>query len=226
MADILSHPVTVEQGFTVIAEADLVEASEAVVAFTTVREYIDAHDACTADPVEDPGTTTTTTGGIVPPPTQPPTGPTTTVPVTTVPPTTVPPTSTSLAPTESWPAAPACQREADGSGSIAIWVSNQSFEDPSVDMIVEVDGEVVAEDTYHVEGQHTWIHYEVPVGPGFHEIVVDTPSGDDVAWNTGAEAGNGVVVSWWGLATYEDDDEQTEPVVLSVHDDCETVGFA
>lgn len=60
-----------------------------------------------------------------------------------------------------------------------LYVSNQSFEIDPVRIVVSLDGAVVVDDDFSVEGQHSWILHELEIAAGVHEIRVD-------AYGTGA----------------------------------------
>lgn len=56
-------------------------------------------------------------------------------------------------------------------------ISNQSFEDPDVELIVTVDGEVVVDRSFAVESQHTFISYRLPLAAGDHQVAVSADTG-------------------------------------------------
>ena len=58
-----------------------------------------------------------------------------------------------------------------------IHVSNQSFEDPSVAITVTVDGRVVVDEEFAVEGQHNWRMFELDPGPGKHTLRAESSTG-------------------------------------------------
>jgi hypothetical protein len=194
--------VPVPDGLAVVPDESTEGDTLMVTAAATVRELLDLAEAC-----ENPAVVPPTTGDT------PTTDPSTTGPPTTDAPTTVP----------EDPGPPCQAPDAAGNGSIGIWVSNQSFAEPTVELEVRLDGDLVAQDTYEVEGQHTWIHYEVELGPSIdqHELVVTSPYGDTV--ELGVEPGNGVVIDYWGG---EPADISTEDVSITVVPDCTQVAFA
>ncbi|WP_392542799.1 hypothetical protein [Oryzobacter telluris] len=61
--------------------------------------------------------------------------------------------------------------------TVHLWVSNQSFEEPDVELRVSVDGEVVAEQVFDVCGQHMWVPFPLALEPGWHDLVATTPGG-------------------------------------------------
>lgn len=62
--------------------------------------------------------------------------------------------------------------------SFTLFVSNQSFDLPTVDVEVRLDGRLAVTGDFHVEGQHTWVPFEFDVGPGNHEIAIKSATGD------------------------------------------------
>lgn len=90
------------------------------------------------------------------------------------------------------PATPTCS---DGStGDAVVWVSNQSFADPTQRIEVRIDGAVLVDQDFDVEMQHTYVMFCVDLGAGMHLITASTA--DDTV-SVAATAGNGVVVSAW-----------------------------
>ena len=51
-----------------------------------------------------------------------------------------------------------------------LYVSNQSSEDPTVGITIKIDGEVVVDDDFDVEGGHNWISFTPDVAPGDHTL--------------------------------------------------------
>jgi len=63
-------------------------------------------------------------------------------------------------------------------GEVKLWVSNQSFEDDPVSILVTVDGVDVVEETLFVEGQHNWIAFDIHgLEPGEHTLVAASSTG-------------------------------------------------
>ena len=67
---------------------------------------------------------------------------------------------------------------APAKGNLVLYVSNQSFDRPEVDIRVEIDGHVVASDEFPVENQHNWVEFRLPLRPGKHVIRATTERGD------------------------------------------------
>ena len=99
---------------------------------------------------------------------------------------------------------------------LAVIVSNQSYDDPEVDLIVTVDGDVVIERSFAVEGQHTFVSYRLPLEPGDHRMVIraDTGATHERVISLGAER-RYLAVSYWGGDSSSPDafsvDESDEP---------------
>lgn len=58
-----------------------------------------------------------------------------------------------------------------------LYVSNQSFEDPTVGITITIDGEVVVDEDFDVEGQHNWVSFEPDVAPGVHILHAASSTG-------------------------------------------------
>lgn len=56
-------------------------------------------------------------------------------------------------------------------------VSNQSFDEPVMPIKVYVDDELLVDNAFHVEGQHTWVSYPMLLSPGHHLVRVESADG-------------------------------------------------
>ncbi|HSK03153.1 MAG TPA: hypothetical protein VK932_18000 [Kofleriaceae bacterium] len=56
--------------------------------------------------------------------------------------------------------------------TFTLFVSNQSFDLPQVDIAVELDGQLAVSGDFLVEGQHTWIQFDFDLAPGSHQLRV------------------------------------------------------
>lgn len=66
-------------------------------------------------------------------------------------------------------------------GVVRLSVSNQSFADPTVHLTAKIDGDVVADADFAVEGQHNWINFDSPpLTPGEHELTVESDTGASI----------------------------------------------
>lgn len=61
--------------------------------------------------------------------------------------------------------------------NLHLYVSNQSFDEPRVPVSVSIDGVVLVDEPFDVEGQHNWQAFPIAVGAGTHEVVVTGPNG-------------------------------------------------
>lgn len=85
-------------------------------------------------------------------------------------------------------------------GSVLLYVTNQSFEDPVVAMTVAVDGAPVVDQELDVCGQHEWVSFPLAVAPGWHDLEVTTGSGASNSSKVEVPDPPGkrsVVVSYW-----------------------------
>ncbi len=92
---------------------------------------------------------------------------------------------------------------------LTLYLSNQSFDLSQVDMRVEVDDQLAVTGDFLVEGQHTWLPFELDLASGPHTLTVtsaDTDATmtqsfvmDDRKW--------GVVMFWY----YEGGSEPVAP---------------
>lgn len=82
---------------------------------------------------------------------------------------------------------------------LTLSVSNQSFDDPTVSIAVSIDGEVVVDEEFDVEGQHNWIRFVPEVGPGDHVITAVTSTGAQVTSEFALREGEPrwIVLSYW-----------------------------
>ena len=63
-------------------------------------------------------------------------------------------------------------------GNFVLYVSNQSFDIESVDIVVEIDGVRVVDDVFAVESQHNWKRYVIDLAPGTHTLTARSVEGD------------------------------------------------
>jgi hypothetical protein len=87
-----------------------------------------------------------------------------------------PPSSSPEASTETPPSAP--PRVVDEEeANFLLDISNQSFDQPTIATKVYVDGVLLVDREFHVEGQHTWVTFPILVEPGPHELRVEVAGG-------------------------------------------------
>ena len=96
--------------------------------------------------------------------------------------------------------APAIEpRPTASSPPLTLYVSNQSFEDPNVRISIAIDGVVVADQRFAVEGQHNWVEFEPDVPPGDHTLTATSNTGAEltVEFTTTAGQPRWVAVAYW-----------------------------
>ncbi len=83
-------------------------------------------------------------------------------------------------------------------GNFRLYVSNQSFDRPTVDLDVSIDGFRVAAQEFAVEGQHNWIEFGVELTAGEHRLRAMSDAGEaefTKTFRTGAK--NWAVLNYW-----------------------------
>ena len=53
---------------------------------------------------------------------------------------------------------------------LTLYVSNQSFDEPTIGIRIELDGDAVVDDAFDVEGQHNWVRFDPEVTSGSHTL--------------------------------------------------------
>ena len=105
-------------------------------------------------------------------------------------------------------------------GNFRLYVSNQSFDRPTVDIAVFIDGVRVAARDFEVKGQHNWIEFGTELTEGEHKLRAVSEDGDaelNETFKTGAK--NWAVVDYWCCGEPED-----PRFTFSISD--EPIGFA
>lgn len=88
----------------------------------------------------------------------------------------------------------------DAEGNLVLYVSNQSFDDERVRLTVAVNGQVVIDEDFDVEGQHNWVRFPLSVPAGVPlELVAESDSGATLQKSVTTVAGNAraVVINHW-----------------------------
>lgn len=87
-----------------------------------------------------------------------------------------------------------------------LYVSNQSFDDPDVRITVRVDGVLVVDDDFAVEGQHTWVSFPLAVPPGAHRVTATSDTGVELEQSVRVPRGEDryAVVEHWTEAGEHD----------------------
>ncbi len=68
------------------------------------------------------------------------------------------------------------ERQAD----LHLFVSNQSFDDPTVELTLSIDGTVLVSGPFDVESQHNWCEFLVKTSPGRHLLSVVSDTGAEM----------------------------------------------
>jgi hypothetical protein len=89
------------------------------------------------------------------------------------------------------------KKEPAGTANVVLYVSNQSFEQSSVDIAIELDGRVAVDGDFAVEDQHNWVEYRLELTPGRHTLSATSDAG-------GASLTRSFVVrgSTWAVVNY------------------------
>jgi hypothetical protein len=85
-------------------------------------------------------------------------------------------------------------------GQVKLWVGNQSFEDDPVAITVEIDGQVVVDELFAVEGQHNWFSFMIEgLEPGEHTITASSDTGVEFAgtFTLPADEPRWTVLDYW-----------------------------
>jgi hypothetical protein len=61
---------------------------------------------------------------------------------------------------------------------LTMFVSNQSFDLSQVDIRVSIDNQLAITGDFLVEGQHTWVPFELDIAPGSHTLTVSSADTD------------------------------------------------
>ncbi len=60
---------------------------------------------------------------------------------------------------------------------LILYVSNQSFDDDPIGILIEIDDRIVVDEQFFVEGQHNWIEFNIALEPGTHMIEAVSSTG-------------------------------------------------
>jgi hypothetical protein len=85
-------------------------------------------------------------------------------------------------------------------GEVKLYISNQSFVDPQVDITVHFDGDGLFSHTLDVGNQPMWIETRIKAPAGLHEIVAISDTGAEIRATVEFEEGKPkyVVLNYWG----------------------------
>lgn len=115
----------------------------------------------------------------------------------------------------------------EASADVLLYVSNQSFEDDPVRITVHLDGELLLEEDFAVEGQHNWVLFPLDLDPGDHHLRATSDTGVTMEETFSLPEGERrwTVLDYWYYPDGSDGSDGTpRQFTFSVHD--EAIGFA
>lgn len=107
-------------------------------------------------------------------------------------------------------------------GTVALVISNQSFEHPDARIAVAIDGETVADGSFAVEGQHSYTSYDVHLMPGLHELQARSDVGARLSTSIDVEAEAPLFLV---LTHWTSDEPGQEPAYFDLTASSEPPGF-
>jgi len=99
--------------------------------------------------------------------------------------------------------APGIRIVAERQADLHLFVSNQSFDDASVELTVSIDGTELVSGPFDVEGQHNWCQFPAKISPGRHVVTVVSDTGAELRERFALpETGRryAVIDYWYGAA--------------------------
>jgi hypothetical protein len=91
-------------------------------------------------------------------------------------------------------------------GNFTLYVSNQSFERGSVDILVFIDGRPAVDDDFAVENQHNWIEFNFQLEDGMHTLHAESVTGEAVLEESfEVEGKRWAVVDYWCCEPTQDE---------------------
>jgi hypothetical protein len=105
-------------------------------------------------------------------------------------------------------------------GNFTLYVSNQSFDRPRVDIVVVIDGRLAIEDEFAVGNQHNWVEFRFDLEDGEHVLRAESVSGNAVL-----ERRFGVKGRRWAVVDYWCCNDGSEPK-LTFHVSAQPLAFA
>ncbi len=83
-------------------------------------------------------------------------------------------------------------------GNFVLYVSNQSFEIPDVDIRVEIDGRVAVDEEFDVKDQHNWVEFRFLLPKGRHALKAVSKTGEaEGSWRFTVTSKQWAVVNYW-----------------------------
>lgn len=105
-------------------------------------------------------------------------------------------------------------------GTLQLFVSNQSFDDDTVGIVVTIDGRTVVDEDFEVGSQHNWVTFPLvlPAGPRVVQARSDTGITLQEEVTVPAGGTHYAVIDYW--------DYKGEPKRLTFRESAEPMGFA
>ena len=83
-------------------------------------------------------------------------------------------------------------------GNFVLYVSNQSFDAPRVDIRVAIDGRVAVDEEFDVEDQHNWVEFRFRLRKGDHTLTAASRAGEAKGtWTFTVTGRNWAIVEYW-----------------------------
>ncbi len=103
-----------------------------------------------------------------------------------------------------------------GANEVLLYVSNQSYEDPDIQIIITIDGEVVVDDRFPVGNQHNWVPHLLYLSPGEHRLRAESSTGAtfDGTFDTVRGQPRWAVLNYWN-----ESGEEGKRFVLTSYDE-------
>lgn len=112
--------------------------------------------------------------------------------------------------------------------TLTLHVSNQSFADDPVTIMIRLDGKTVVDDEFYVLSQHNWITFELPVASGDHELRMTSSIGVEQTASIAmpAEGALWAVVDYWFYPDAEEPNDEGTVRSFTFTVDDEPIYFA
>ncbi len=104
-------------------------------------------------------------------------------------------------------------------GTLQLYVSNQSFDDDTVNIAVTIDGTTVVDEEFHVGNQHIWVNFPLVLRAGDRSVRARADTGVVLDETVTVPDGG----TYYAVLQYWDEGEQRQ---FSWNESAEPVGFA
>ena len=113
--------------------------------------------------------------------------------------------------------------EESATGNVIIYVSNQSYEKPTVDITVMVGDKQAVKRDFKVERQHKWVPFRFQLEPGTHLIKARTNQGK--ATFEGTLEVDAAVPQYWTVLSYWNSDKRPDTPSFTFTVGTRQIGF-